>query len=32
MKPEDYEENKRKRIEVLKRFLNRKIMLDPTGS
>lgn len=28
---EDYEESKKKRIEILKRFLNRKIMKDPSG-
>ncbi len=28
---EDFEESKKKRIEILKRFLNRKIMKDPSG-
>lgn len=29
---EDFEESKKKRIEILKRFLNRKIMKDPSGN
>jgi hypothetical protein len=30
--PEDFEESKKKRIEILKRVLNRKIMADPSAS